>query len=69
MFQMKEQDKTSEKEINKMEISSLLIKKFKVTIIKMIHNLGRRMDKHSENFNNEVENIKKKQTKAVAVEI
>lgn len=31
-------------------------------IIKMLNELGRRMDKHSENFNEELEYTKKKQT-------
>ena len=31
-------------------------------IIKMLNELRRRMDKHSENFNKELENIKKNQT-------
>ena len=48
---MKEQDKTSEKELNEVEISNLPDKEFKVTIIKMFTELRRRMDEHSENFN------------------
>ena len=51
MFQTKEQKtKTSEKE--KVEISNLPNKEFKVMIIKMLNKL-RRMDEHSENFNRE----------------
>ena len=41
-----------------MNISRLLDKEFKV-IIKMITDLGRRTDDHNENFNKELENIKK----------
>ena len=41
-----------------MEIRNLYNEKFKVVIIKMITELGRRMDEHSENFNKELENIK-----------
>ena len=48
---MKEQDKTSEKELNEVEISNLPDKEFKVTIIKMFTELRRWMDEHSENFN------------------
>ena len=48
---MKKQDKTSEKELNEVEISNLPDKEFKVTIIKMFTELRRRMDEHSENFN------------------
>ena len=42
-FQTK-QDKTSEKELNKTEISNLPAKEFKVIIIKMLTELGRRID-------------------------
>ena len=52
MFQTKEQDKTSEKELIKTEISNLPDKEFKVVTIKMLTDLGR-MDEHSENFNKE----------------
>ena len=41
---MKEQDKTSEKELKEVEISHLFDKEFKVMIIKMLNQLGRRMD-------------------------
>jgi len=44
MFQMKEQDKTSEKDLSEMEISNLPDKVFKVMVIKMLLELGRRMD-------------------------
>ena len=48
---MKEQEITSENELHKMEISNLPNKEFKVMIIKMLNEPGRRMDEHSENFN------------------
>ena len=54
---MKEQDKTSEKELNKIQISILSDKEVKV--IKILK--FRRMDEHSENFNEEIENIRKNQ--------
>ena len=60
MFQMKEQDKTSEKELNKMETSNLPDKNSKVMVIKLLIRLGRRVDELSENFNKEIENVKKK---------
>ena len=44
-----------------MEISNLYNKEFKVMIIKMLSELRRRMDEHSEKFNKELENIKKNQ--------
>lgn len=52
---MKEQDKLPEKKSpNKMEISNLINKEFKVMIIKVFRKFGRRMQKHSENFNKEL---------------
>lgn len=45
------------------KISNLPEKRSKV-IIKMLSDLGRRMDEHSEKFNNGSENIKKNQTAA-----
>ena len=40
MFQVKEQDKTSEKELSIVEISNLFDKNFKVMIIKNSMNFG-----------------------------
>lgn len=40
--------------------SNLPDKEFKVVIIKMLTELWRGVDKHSENFNKERENVKKK---------
>ena len=45
-----------------METSNLPNKVFKKMITKMLNELRRRMDEHSENFNEELENIKKDQT-------
>ena len=45
IFQTKEQDKTPEEKLSKVEICSLLKKEFRVVIIKMIKELGRRVDK------------------------
>lgn len=39
MFQSKEQDKTSGKEVNKMEISNLTNKEFQVRVIKLLMEL------------------------------
>lgn len=50
---MKEQGKTSEKNLYNMEISNLPDKEVKILIIGMFTKLGRRMDDHSENFNKE----------------
>ena len=59
---MKEQDKTLEEELSKVEISNLLNKEFKVMNIKMLNKLRRGMDEHSEKYNKELENIKKSRT-------
>ena len=58
-FQTK-QDKTSEKELNKTEISNLPAKEFKVIIIKMLTELGRRIDELKWELQQR-ENIKKNQ--------
>ena len=42
---MKEEAKTPEEELSDVEISNLLDKKFKVMIVKMLKELGRRIDK------------------------
>ena len=41
---MKEQDKTPEKKLNEVEISNLPEKKFRIMIVKMIQDLGKRME-------------------------
>lgn len=46
MFQTIEQDKTSEKELNKVEISNLPDKDLKVMIIKTLKELRKRMDEY-----------------------
>ena len=43
MFQMKEQDKTPEKQVNEVEISNFPKKEFRIMIVKMIQDLGKRM--------------------------
>ena len=66
MFQTKEQDKTPEEELSDVEIGSRPQKEFRVVIIKMIKELGKRMDAQSkklEVFNKELKNIKNNQTK------
>ena len=59
MFQMKEQNKTPEEELSKLEISNLTNKELKVMNIKRLNRHGRGMDEHSEKFNKELKNIKK----------
>ena len=48
MFQMKEKDKTQEEELSEVEISYLHDKEVKVMIMKMLSELGRRMNDHVE---------------------
>lgn len=57
VLQTKQQDETPE-ELSEVEISNLSSKEFKVMIVKMVNEL-RRMDENSENFNKELEYIKK----------
>lgn len=49
----KEKDKTSEKELKKMKISSLPDKEYSVIVIKMLTELRGRVDEHHENFKKE----------------
>ena len=59
-FQTKEPDKASEKnKLNETEISNLSDKEFKVMVIKMITELGKRMDELGENVNKETEKYNK----------
>ena len=48
MYQMKEQDKTPETQLNEVEIGNLPEKEFRIMIVKMIQNLGCRMQKIQE---------------------
>ena len=58
---MKEQSKNPPDQINEDEIGTLPEKKFRVMIVKMIQNLGNRMEKIQETFNKELEESKSKQ--------
>ena len=57
IIQMKEQDKTLEKELNEMNVNSLPNKKFKVLVLKILTGLEKRMDTLSEHFSKEIENM------------
>ena len=63
---MKEQDKTPEKQRNEVEIGNLAEKELRIMIVKMIQDLGRRMEakieKMQEMFNKDLEELKNKQT-------
>ena len=45
MSQIKGQDKIQEKQLSEVEIGKLPEKEFKIRIVKMIHDLGKRMKK------------------------
>ena len=47
MYQMKEQDKTPEKQLYEVEIGNLPEKEFRIMIVKMIQDLGKRIDRKS----------------------
>ena len=63
---MKEQDKTPEKQLNEVEISNLPGKEFRIMIVKMIQDLGKRMEANIEKmqgmFNKDLGELKNKQT-------
>ena len=59
---MKEQSKNPPDQTNEEEISSLPEKEFRVMIVKMIQNLGNRMENIRETFNKDLEELKSKQT-------
>ena len=58
---MKEQGKNPPDLTNEEEIGSLPEKEFRIMIVKMIQNLGNRIDKMQETFNKDVEELKRKQ--------
>ena len=59
MYQMKEQDKNPEKQLNEVEIDNLPEKEFRVMIVKMIQDPGKTMEakieKMQEMFNKDLE--------------
>ena len=59
---MKERGKNPPDQTNEEEIGSLPEKEFRVMIVKMIQNLGNRMEKIKETFNKDLEELKSKQT-------
>ena len=60
--QMKEQGKNPPDHTNEEEIGSLPEKEFRVMRVKVIQNLGNRMEKIQEMFNKDLEELKSKQT-------
>ena len=65
IYQMKEQEKTPEKQLNEVEIDNLPEKEFRIMIVKMIQDLGIRMEakieKMQEMINKDLEELKNKQ--------
>ena len=60
--QMKEQGKNPPDLTNEEEIGSLPEKEFRIMTVKMIQNLGNRIEKIQETFNKDLEEPKSKQT-------
>ena len=64
MYQMKEEDKTPETQLNEVEIGNLLEKQCRIMIAKMIQDLGKRMEakteKMQEMLNKDLEELKNK---------
>ena len=64
--QMKTQDKTPEKQLNEVDIGNLPEKEFKIMMVRMIQDLGERMEakieKMQEMFAKDLEELKSKQT-------
>ena len=62
MQQVKEQGKNTSDRTNGEETGSLPEKEFRVMIVKMIQNLGNRMEKIQDTFNKDLQKLKSKQT-------
>ena len=64
IYQMKEQDKTPENQLNEVEIGKIPEKQFRIMIVKMIQDLGKRMEakieKMQEMYNKDLEELKNK---------
>ena len=56
--QMNEQDKSPEKQLNEEEIGSLQEKEFRIMVVKMIQDLGKRMEKMKETLTKDLEELK-----------
>ena len=65
LSQIKEQDKTTDKKRNEVEIGNLPEKEFRIMIVKMIQDLGKRMEakieKMQEMLNKDLEELRNKQ--------
>ena len=58
---MNEQGKNPQDQINEEEIGNLPEKEFRIMIVKMIQNLGNRIDKMQKTFNKDIEEQKRNQ--------
>ena len=65
MYQSKKQGKNLQHQINEEELGKLPEKEFRIMIVKMIQNLGNRMEAQTEKiqkmFNKDLEELKNKQ--------
>lgn len=59
--QRKGQDKTPERQLNEVETGSLPGKEFRIMIVKMIQDLGKRMEMMEEMFTKDLQEQKNKQ--------
>ena len=64
MYQIKEQDKTPEKQLNEVEIGNLPEKEFRIMIVKndLIKRMEAKIEKMQEKFNKDLEELRNKQT-------
>ena len=58
MSQKKGQDKTSEKQLNEVEIGNLPEKEFRIMVVKMIQDLGKAMEKTQDTFTKDLQKLK-----------
>ena len=58
---VKGQDKTPEKQLNEVEIGNFPEKEFRIMVVKMIQDLGKRMEKMQEIFTKDLKELKNKQ--------
>ena len=61
MSPVKGQDKTPEKQLSGLEIGDLPGKEFRIMVVKMIQDLGKRVEKTQEMFVKDLEKLKNKQ--------
>lgn len=61
MSQTRHLDKSSDKNLNEMEINNLPKKESEVRVIRMLTELRRRMDEYGKSFNQEIQNIRRYQ--------